>query len=77
MIYGFTPFNGYNNLDLYNNILSKSLKFPTDDSVPKYIIDLIRKMLIVDESLRISWEEIFVYPGLGLKFESKKEDYQN
>lgn len=66
MLYGETPWNGESQLNLLQNIKSKSLKFPEKPVRSDKVKELIKNMLVIPEKERISWEEIFSLPIMKL-----------
>ena len=61
MLYGTTPWNGNNVVDLTHNIQNTPLKFYDHSFVSKITKNLIHRMLTIEERDRISWEELFQY----------------
>jgi len=70
MIYGETPWKGLNERDLLNNIMKKVLHFPK--KIGKFTEEILRKMLIIEEKDRISWEELFQIREKKLKKDLKE-----
>lgn len=64
VIYGDTPWTGTTVLQLYNNILTQPLTFPSHHHSPLHsrIQAVIQQMLTQEEEQRISWEELFLNP---------------
>jgi len=60
MLYARPPFVAKNIIDLLKNIKAKKLRFPKKiNSISPVCEDLLRKMLTVNPSKRISWDQIF------------------
>jgi serine/threonine protein kinase len=58
MLTGETPWKGYDEKDLLRNIISKKLTI-RNATISKFCEDLLRRILILEEKDRISWEELF------------------
>ena len=67
MLYGKTPWVGDTPGELLRNICNIPLKFPKKSKVSKEFLELLRKMLIIDENQRISWTSIFEDSLINLK----------
>ena len=72
MITGIFPFNGYNEIQLNNNILSG--KFNKVNNVSNELMDLINKILELNPNKRIIIDEILKHPWLNNK---KTNDINN
>lgn len=77
MVCGYLPFEDKNNDKLYKKILECKLDIP--DHVSKNCRDLIKKILTVNPSKRISLEEIKSHSFLkaGFKLFKKEENFQS
>ena len=82
MLCGFPPFYADDNNTLFNMIKSADYEFhsPYWDNVSENAKDLIKKLLVVEPSKRLSTEEILKHPWLTQTTHSKevlafKEDY--
>lgn len=53
MLFGFTPFKGENTNETFSNILKKDVTFPNNNEVSRNCKDLIKKLLIKNESKRL------------------------
>ena len=58
MIFGYTPWTGYNPQDLFKSIKNDPLKFPEKKDVDEKLKDLIRKMLAFDQDERLDLEGV-------------------
>lgn len=65
MLFGETPWKGIDEKDLLNNILKKLLNFPK--KVSRFVEETLRKMLVIEEKDRISWDELFQLKEKKLK----------
>ncbi|CAD8177679.1 unnamed protein product [Paramecium octaurelia] len=69
VLFGKTPWTGKSPIELLQSIKTQPLKFPTDNNqVSLEIQDLIIGCLQVDESKRLSWEEIYKHPAVSQYF---------
>jgi calcium-dependent protein kinase len=67
MIFGYGPWI-CRNLESYNfNVSRKPLAFPYNGKIGENTKDFIKKCLVVDESKRINWKEIFQHPLIAEK----------
>ena len=53
MLYGFTPFKGKDAKQTFANILTKDITFPNNNEVSRTCKDMIKKLLIKNESKRL------------------------
>ena len=56
MIYGETPWKGLDEKDLLRNILGKPLVFKNNMKISKLTMEIIKKVLKIEEKDRPSWE---------------------
>lgn len=75
MIFGDTPWKGLDERDLLNNIMRRILNFPK--KINKFSEDILRKMLVIEEKDRISWDELFQIKERKLKKDSEIVDREN
>lgn len=66
MLTGETPWKGFDEKDLLKNIISKKLII-RNATLTKFCEDLLRRILILEEKDRISWEELFEVNDLQIK----------
>lgn len=59
LLVGKPPYTAKNIQELISNINTKPLKFPKGISISPVVEQVIRQMLVVNPSQRISWEELF------------------
>lgn len=59
MLYGKTPWTGFSEYNLLQNIKSKPLVFPEEISRNELAKDLLKKVLKPEPSERIKWDEFF------------------
>jgi serine/threonine protein kinase len=65
MLYGYAKFpwmGARNEVDLLKKITTIPLAIPAMPQRSTYVIDLLKKMLELDEEKRISWKEIMQHP---------------
>ncbi|CAD8213399.1 unnamed protein product [Paramecium octaurelia] len=65
MLYGYIP----NEIIEYQKLPSKKfdpIKFPENKKIPGYIVNILKKMLVVNPEKRISWDELFAETLLEL-----------
>ncbi|KAL9653028.1 hypothetical protein ABK040_015543 [Willaertia magna] len=53
MLFGTTPFKGTSNKETFDHILHKKLDFPKDKPISKHCKELIKKLLVADQSKRL------------------------
>jgi hypothetical protein len=59
-LFGVTPWKGINEADLLNNILTKKYIINSNSiKITKFSLDLIEKLLKLNENERYSWDELF------------------
>jgi calcium-dependent protein kinase len=58
LLTGETPWKGMDEKDLLRNIINKQLTI-RNTTVSKFCEELLKKILILEEKDRISWEELF------------------
>ena len=75
MLFGETPWKGIDEKDLLNNILKKLLVLPR--KVSKFVEDVLRRMLVIEEKDRISWDELFELKAKRLKKDMEILDREN
>ena len=75
MIFNETPWKGVDERDLLNNIMKKILAFPR--KIGKFSEDILKKMLVIEEKDRISWEELFQIREKKLRKELEILDREN
>lgn len=61
MLFGRLPWDGAKDFDLLPKIRKLPLHFPDFPKVSAPTLELIRRMLRIEEADRISWEELFVF----------------
>lgn len=66
MLYGKTPWTAKTPYQLYKNIKDIPLNFPETPVTSDLVKDMLRKMLMLEESERISWVELFKHPLISL-----------
>ncbi|KAL4462170.1 hypothetical protein ABPG73_018915 [Tetrahymena malaccensis] len=59
LLYGRTPWTGKTPNELLENIRKKPLEFPEQPPRSEIVKDMLRRMLVYEDSERISWEELF------------------
>eukprot|EP01112_Ceratiomyxa_fruticulosa_P012924 TRINITY_DN3603_c0_g1_i1.p1 TRINITY_DN3603_c0_g1~~TRINITY_DN3603_c0_g1_i1.p1 ORF type:complete len:630 (-),score=147.10 TRINITY_DN3603_c0_g1_i1:127-2016(-) len=84
---GVTPFDSKTPFELMQALEKKQVRFPDNIPVSRECLDLIYSLLQKDPTKRISWEEFFMHPWLGLErdpfsnvisaFPSQSPNYQN
>ncbi len=62
MLFGFTPFNGKNPLNLLDNIKTTKLQFPSAVPLTPQCQSLIRGLLRVEPLMRCSFDDFFAHP---------------
>ena len=75
MLFGDTPWKGVDEKDLLNNILKKYLNFPK--KISRFGEEILRKMLVIEEKDRISWEDLFSLKEKKLKKDLEIVDREN
>jgi serine/threonine protein kinase len=66
MIYGRLPYDPMESLKMYNQIINKNI-FPSGGNIhgvlpSQPVLDLLKKLLVVDQHKRISWGELIKLP---------------
>ena len=56
---GAIPWTGFSEQNLLENITKRPLKIP--DKISDWSREILKKMLVVNENDRISWDELFKY----------------
>ena len=75
MIYAKTPWKGMNVVHLHKEILEVPLGFEEKKGLSESWKDLMRKMLVIDQDKRLTFEEIMKHEALKKEFlEEEKED---
>jgi serine/threonine protein kinase len=66
LLCGYPPFESDNEVDLRNEILNIGVKFDSADweNVSEEARDLVKKLLVIDQSQRIKVEEIINHPWM-------------
>ena len=59
LVCGRLPWTGTSPINLLDQIGKFGLVFPSDVIISSKLQELIKKMLTVDEKLRIEWKELF------------------
>jgi len=67
LLFKKTPWDGSNANDLFYNIKKQILKFPKNENVDPLIMDLIEKMLQIDQNLRYDFGEVLKHEALNKK----------
>ncbi|WZY92251.1 hypothetical protein YC2023_064580 [Brassica napus] len=57
LLYGKTPFKGYDNEETLSNVVFQNLKFPDSPLVSFQAKDLIRRLVMKDPESRLGWEK--------------------
>jgi serine/threonine-protein kinase ULK/ATG1 len=57
------------------NIRNNPLEIPKDTKISPQVEDVLRKMLVMDPSQRISWEDLFNHDGKKGDFVTKSGAY--
>ena len=75
MLCGYLPFNDKNYKTLYRDIIKCKIDYPKEDEyiIPKYALDLINKILVVNPQKRITIDKILLHPFI----EYGKKQYDN
>ena len=72
MVFGRTPWNAQNHLELVMKYYQQPLMFPDQPNVPSFVYDFIKRAVVINEQQRISWEELFAHQiyssGFRLQF---------
>jgi calcium-dependent protein kinase len=59
MVFHDVPWKGRDEQDLAKNIYSKPLVFKNSVQISKFTEEFLRKALTIDESERLSWDNVF------------------
>jgi len=62
LTFGIVPFKANDMQVLYNKIIVGTFKFPDIDDTSKELLDLIRRMLVVDVDRRLSLDQVMRHP---------------
>ena len=74
LTFGVVPFKANDMQVLYNKIIVGTFKFPELDDISAELVDLIRRMMVVDIDKRLSLEQVMRHPWFRrFAFEKTKE----
>ena len=62
MVFGYTPWPARSHKEYLNNIYGKPLTFPYNAKIGANAKDFIKRSLVIEEHLRMSWEDLFDHP---------------
>lgn len=62
LVFGYTPWPSRSMNEYLDNVYGKPLKFPYNAQIGENTKDFIRRSLVVDENMRMSWPEVFHHP---------------
>ena len=66
MLFGKPPFIAKDFHELLSKITNNPLEIPKGEQVSPEVEDALKKMLVVDPSKRISWDDLFEHQGGSL-----------
>ena len=77
LLFGRSPFMAGNMIDLLKNIKTKPLEIPRKiNNISEVVEDVLRKMLTVDPSDRIEWEDLFTHKITSYQEEKLKKELE-
>eukprot|EP01017_Pseudomicrothorax_dubius_P010929 TRINITY_DN13983_c0_g1_i1.p1 TRINITY_DN13983_c0_g1~~TRINITY_DN13983_c0_g1_i1.p1 ORF type:complete len:291 (-),score=39.13 TRINITY_DN13983_c0_g1_i1:28-900(-) len=65
LLFGHFPWRGANEMDYTKSIMSKPLVIPSEPKISQDLLELIPKMLAIEEADRIEWDKLFEFNWKG------------